>query len=307
MRRRRLIGALAGAAAALILGGVPRARANPLPPGTTERKLKVADGTRSYLLHVPPGPAPTKPVPLVIVLHGALADGETTEVLTGFDRVADKNGFAVAYPNGLARLWLYTPHSYDVAFIDSLVSSLVAEKVADPRRVYATGISNGGLLSNRLGIDLSKKLAAIAPVSGTIPRVFAEHEKAGRPMPVLYFHGTEDKIVGYDGTDFLTKKESLLGAEDLVAWWAKRNGCGTEPKVEKLTNDAGAPTSVERWTYEPGSTKAEVVLVKMVGAGHTWPGGSWQPERLLGKVCRQVDASQEIWDFFAKHSLPEFR
>jgi polyhydroxybutyrate depolymerase len=293
-----------GPLVAVALLTVP-ANAKDPPAGTTRRTLQVGDTERTYRLHVPPGAKQGSPLPLVIVLHGAGANGEMTEALTKFDAVADANTFVVAYPDGLRRLWLYTPHSYDVAFIDSLISALVAEKVALPRRVYATGISNGAYLSNRLACDLPEKIAAVAPVSGTIIKAIADHEKPGKAVPVLYFHGTEDRIVGYDGTDFLTKRESSLSAESLAAWWAKRNGCASEPTVEKLTKDPDARTHVERWTYAAGDAGAEVVFMKIEGGGHTWPGGAFQPERLLGKVSREINASELIWAFFSRHTLRE--
>ncbi|HZU98352.1 MAG TPA: PHB depolymerase family esterase [Planctomycetota bacterium] len=293
-------------AAVVVVGllGLPAVAKEP-PAGTTKRSLRVGDTERTYRLHRPPGAQPGSPLPLVLVLHGAGATGEMTEALTKFDAVADANTFVVAYPDGLRRLWLYTPHSYDVAFIDSLIGTLVAEKVADPKRVYATGISNGAYLSNRLACDLPDRIAAVAPVSGTILKAIAEHEKPGRAVPVLYFHGTEDRIVGYDGTDFLSKRESSLSAESLAAWWAKRNGCASDPTVEKLTKDPDAPTRVERWTYAAGDAGAEVVFMKIEGGGHTWPGGAFQPERLLGKVSREINASELIWAFFLRHTLRE--
>ena len=126
-----------------------------------------------------------------------------------------------------------------------------------------------------------------------------------RAMPVLYFHGTDDKIVGIDGTDFITKGKHSQSADELVAWWAKTNGCVTPPRVEKLPDIvANDGTTVERRTFPPGPSGAPVVYYQITGGGHTWPGGSFQPEFMLGKTCKDIDASALIWQFFAEHSLP---
>jgi polyhydroxybutyrate depolymerase len=258
---------------------------------------------RTYRLHLPPGLERDQPVPLVVVLHGAGADGALTEALTGFDRIADEHHFAVAYPDGLHRLWIYTPKSRDVRFIEAMVDALVADGTADRRRVYATGISNGAYLANQVAIDLPARFAAIAPIAGTFVALLAPR-RAGPAMPVLYFHGTEDRIVGYDGVDFLTKRASSLPAEDLVRLWAKRNGCAIDPLVEQL-DAVESGIRVERWTFAPRDAgDAEVVFIRIEGGGHTWPGGSFQPEILLGRVARDVPASKMIWTFFSRHARP---
>jgi polyhydroxybutyrate depolymerase len=160
-------------------------------------------------------------------------------------------------------------------------------------------------MTNRMALELPDKIAAIAPIAGTFPKQLANRaaEKA-RAMPVCYFHGTADKLMGYDGKDGLTRRQFSMGAEDLVAFWVERDGCAKEPKVEKLPDIADDGTTVERRTYANGRDGAEVVFYRIEGGGHTWPGGFKQPERLLGKTCRNIDASRIMWDFFAKYSLP---
>src|SRR5262245_26364613 len=144
---------------------------------------------RTYILHLPKG-YKNDPVPLVVALHGAASNGAQTERLTGFDRIADEKGFAVVYPDGLERIWRYTELMDrkgidDIGFIVALVDKLVKDKVADPKRVYATGISNGAYMSNALAARHADTFAAIAPVAGTFVRLPGDRPKPARPVPVL--------------------------------------------------------------------------------------------------------------------------
>ncbi len=296
------------AAAAFTLLACDRARAQDLDltsPGTRDLTLKVGKDDRTFRLHVPPAGS-TTPRPLVLALHGAASNGKQTEALTQLSPLADKSGFVVAYPDGENRIWRYwnvAEGRKDFQFISDLMDALVKAGTADPRRIYLTGISNGAYFSNALAVEYGDRVAAIAPVAGTILKPVALMAKPKRAMPVCYWHGTDDRVVGYDGTDFLSKHAVSLGAEDCVKWWAEKNGCPKEPVVEKMENKAPEDgTTVERWTY---SGAAPVLFYKIAGGGHTWPGMPAAGENLLGKICRDVNASEVIWEFFSKHSLPD--
>lgn len=294
------------AAAAFLLPGFAGAQDPDLvSPGTRDLTMKVGKEERAFRLHVPPGTT-TGPRALVIALHGAASNGRQTEALTQLNPLADKQGFVVAYPDGENRIWRYWnlgEGRKDFQFISDLMDALVKAGTADPRRLYLTGISNGAYFSNALALEYGDRVAAIAPVAGTILKPVARAAKPKRAVPVCYWHGTEDRVVGYDGTDFISKREVSLGAEDCVKWWAEKNGCAKEPLVEKLENKAADDgTTVERWTY---AGDAPVIFHKISGGGHTWPGMPAAGDAILGKVCRDVNASEVIWDFFSKHPLPE--
>jgi polyhydroxybutyrate depolymerase len=183
------------------------------------------------------------------------------------------------------------------------MDALIKSGTADPRRIYLTGISNGAYFSHALAIEYGDRVAAIAPVAGTLLRPIARLGRTKRAVPVCAWHGTDDTVVGYDGTDFLTRREMSLSAEESVKWWAEKNGGAKEPKIEPLENkSADDGTTVERWTF---AGPAPVVFYKILGGGHTWPGMPAGGEKLLGKVCRDVNASEVIWEFFSNHPLPE--
>jgi polyhydroxybutyrate depolymerase len=280
-------------------------------PGVSDGTIKHADHERNYRLFIPKSYSGA-PLPLVVALHGSASTGAQTERLTGFDKLGDEKGFAVVYPEGLERLWRYNEildrkGVDDPGFIVALVDKLVQARIANPKRVYATGISNGAYLSNMLGARYADRFAAIAPVAGTLMRMPFDRLKPSRAVPVVYFHGTEDGVVGYDGKDVFSHHKMSLSAEELVRWWAEHDGCDAakDPKIEKLPHN-GAPdgTTVQRQSFGTSKDGAQVVFYRIEGGGHCWPGGPKAQEVLLGKVSSDVDASALIWEFFSKYSLP---
>lgn len=290
----------------LILGSIPIRAAEPsAPPAqTVERELQVGTETRTYRLHYAPMESGQQPLPLVIVLHGMGGTGRVSERLTGFSELADQHNFVACYPDGVHKIWRYVG-TEDVDFIRELIDTLVEEKIADQRRVYVTGISNGAYMTNFLACKLSDRVCAVAPVAGTLLRWQSGQAASGRPIPMLYIHGTDDKIVGFDGVDLFSKRRFSIGAEDFVRAWAERNGAGDEPQTEQLPDAVEDETTVERLTYDQND-KAPVIFYRIQGGGHNWPGGSrGQPERILGHVCRDINASELIWEFFEKHELPD--
>jgi poly(3-hydroxybutyrate) depolymerase len=144
--------------------------------GTVSRRLEVDGRTRTYLLHVPAALSRGRPAPVVLVFHGGGANAEGTEHMTGFSSLADREGFLVAYPEGVGRNWNdgreipgSTAHREkldDVGFVTALIDTISREHAVDPLRVYATGMSNGGIFSHYLAARLSERIAAIAPVVG---------------------------------------------------------------------------------------------------------------------------------------------
>ncbi len=287
--------------------------------GKTERRsLQVKGLDRTYRLYVPPRDKRSAPMPLIISLHGAGVNGAIHQALCGFDALADQHGFAVAYPDGVANVWRFweAPRGReerprrraapdDVAFIATLIDSLVDEGLIDRRRVYVNGMSNGAFMTHRLACELGDRIAAVAAVAGTMPVVAAESCRPPRPIPCLYFHGTADSIVRIEGVDAFSRSRLSLSAADLVAWWARYNRCSQPPLVEELPDTEEDGTRVRRHTYEPDQGGAPVVYYEIIDGGHTWPGGSFQPRFLLGATCRDVNASKLMWEFFSQYQLPE--
>lgn len=300
----------------LVLIGLQLASWSPEPQrlaaGDHVRTLEVDGQSRSYLLHIPPASDAPEPAPVVLVFHGAGMNARRMQAFSGLNAKADEVGFVAVYPNGTGAGPFLTFNSGgvewsvlrdqpdDVAYAARLLDDLATVVRIDPQRIYATGMSNGAMMCYRLAVELSDRIAAIAPVAGTMAAMHAEPQ---RPVPVLHFHGTEDRLVPFGGPDqrvpkFLTFKS----VEDTVATWVKRNGCRDNPRIEQLPDTSDDGTTVTRKTY-CGNQGAEVTLVVVHGGGHTWPGRQ-PPLGMLGRSTRDISATDLIWEFFSRHRLP---
>lgn len=280
-----------------------------LAPHTIE-----VDGiTRSYHLHVPSAVGPT-PAPLVLVFHGGGGTGPGTERLTRFTALADREGFLVAFPEGVEKNWndgreftssrAHRDHVDDVAFVAVLIDAIGRAHAVDPRRVYATGISNGGIFSHYLAAHLSARIAAIAPVVGGIADPPDAWLRPEQPVSVLMLQGTRDPLVPYHGGAVAFGRGKIIDTEEAARRWAALNG-GREPVREPLPADGKDRCGGLRTIYPGGRDGSEVTLVRLDGGGHTWPGGAqYLPELLIGRVCRDFDATVLIWDFFKTHPKP---
>jgi polyhydroxybutyrate depolymerase len=249
-------------------------------------------------LHVPAGYDASHPLPLLLVFHGYYGSAGGMESVTGLSAIADQKGFAIAYGSGVSQSWnagkccgsSASSDRPDVQYVSDVIDHVSTELCIDPKRVYATGMSNGGMLSNRLGCELAHRLAAIAPVAG--PRAIDACQPS-RPLPVIAFHGTEDWIVPYDGG-------GSGGAEPVKAsfdFWSKNAGCtDAEPAV---VHQNGSVTCIQNAACAAG---ARVQLCTVQGGGHQWPGGVAIPG--LGDQTNDISASAALVDFVLSHALP---
>ncbi len=260
---------------------------------------------RSYMIHLPPSHAPGRPVPLLLVLHGAGGDAAGIAEHTGLTEAATRRGYAVVYPNGVARRWndgRGTSAQDDVGFIRLLLDSLVRDLPVDSGRIYATGISNGAGLAFRLACDLPGVFAAIAPVAGAPAAALEKRCAVARPVSMISFQGTRDPLMPYDGGDVAAGRGRVLGAAESAALFARVNGCATTPTASTEADTVRDGTRARRAVY--GCTGgSDVILYTIEGGGHTWPGGPRVGHR-VGRVSREVDATQPLLDFFDRHSQP---
>ena len=286
-------------------------QSDPLGLGDHTRTLMMGEQKRTYLVHVPKGYDPKKPAPVVLALHGAAMNGPMMVWFSGLNKKSDDAGFIVVYPSGTGTGPLLTwnaggfkgkmaeGRADDVAFIGKLLDDLGSVVKVDEKRVYACGMSNGGMMCYRLAAELSDRIAAIAPVAGTIA---IEESKPKRPVPVIHFHGTKDTLVPFEMAKGKTPAfMKLKGVEESVQTWVKLNGCEEKPKTETISKD-GDEMKVIRTTYSGGKDEAEVVLVVIEGGGHTWP-GQQPPVGFIGKSAMNVSANDLMWEFFQRHKL----
>ena len=259
------------------------------------------DMTRTYNLYVPPKYKNSRPTPLVFNFHGLGSDGVSQLNYTQMFDLADKYKFIIVAPDGIGNSWnggLCCPPATtmgidDVGFVLDLIDKISEDYCINLDRIFATGISNGGFISNRLACELSDVIAAIAPVASANWTNFSLSCETSRPIPVIAFNGTADILVPYAD-----------GASSMEAW-ALNNGCSNETTVVYQKGDATCRA------YEDCEKDASVVFCTIDGGGHNWPGAidlyALDPITYYwaGYTTQDVDASLKIWKFFAEHSFPD--
>lgn len=259
---------------------------------------------RTYSVHVPAGVQ--RPAGLVINLHAAGATGADQAALTRYNSVADAHGFVVAYPDGIDFSWADGRGSSvpdrqgvdDVGFIAALVGRLVSDFGIDQGRVFATGLSAGAFMANRLACERADLFAAIAPVSGTLG-VSIPCEPS-RPVSVMETHGTADPIVPFDGGSMIARGgvSNVLSAPAMVDRWRQIDGCRSA-QAEDVLADAGDGTQTHRLTSSDCAAGTTVVFMRVDGGGHTWPGApEILPPQAVGAASHGFDASEVSWQFF---------
>ena len=285
-------------------------------------------GLRSALLHVPASYDASKPTMLVLNFHGLLEPNTLQETITHMSDAADERNFIVVYPAGLSvgvgLSWnagnCCGNSTDDMTFILDLVKKLEGDYCIDPKRVFATGLSNGAMMSYRLGCEASDVFAAVAPVAGAVQ---VDPCSPKRPVPILAIHGTGDTIVpfngGKDGIYHLLEFPPVSYSIDL---WKSLDGCPSSPAPgassmmempDDSTPDGGPNPSLfagATTVYQKGdvtchdwsgcSAGSEVELCTVVDGGHAWPGGG----PLIGKTSQNIDATSAVLDFFEKHPMP---
>lgn len=257
----------------------------PHAAGIQERQMKSGERDRTYRLFVPAKYDGRTRLPLVLELHGSGGTSAGQSRTSGFDAVADREGFAVASLQADGGRWnvpIRDGRPDDVLYVSDVIDDVAAQLCTDATRVYATGFSGGGRMSSLLGCNLNTRIAAIAPVSAL--RWPAPCK--GRALPVLTFHGLADPQNTYDGKAEGRGDEWLESVPDALAGWAGYNNC--DPKV--ILEDPAGPLSTMR--YAGCRDGVEVRMIRIDGLGHSW-------------ATEEIDTTAAIWQFFSHHRLRE--
>jgi len=286
--------------AVAVLAGTARAD---LAPGNTNLSLTVGALTRTYVVHVPPGYDGSVGVPLVIDLHGYSGTGGIQATLSGMPTLADANGFIAAFPDGVGPAGQGSWNSGtccdpakaqgvdDVAFMRAIVADVGTKAHIDLRRVYVTGLSNGGLMSHRLACEAADVFAAAAPVAAPLGLDPVTSCQPSRPIPLLQFSGLTDQVVPYaGGPTSVFPNVIVIPALDSYAYWAGVDGCSAGGAFLDLGNGASLRTA------SPCTDGVEVQLYSI--------NGNLFMNHVLYGNSDGIDVSQRIWDFFSRFELP---
>ena len=251
-----------------------------LQPGA-DQTLTLDQGgqARTYLIHVGTSVATESAAPLVVNVHGLNNSPAIQVAFSGMNPVADAKGFVVVYPQGLNASFnaggccgaSQSANVDDVGFIRAIVADVQSKLCIDPRRIYATGFSNGGYMAHRLGCEASDLFAAIAPVEGANASPTCSPP---RPVPVVAFHGNADPVVTY------------ASASASVDDWVARDTCSGAP-----VRTAFGTSYCDEWSSCAGGVKVKFCTI--AGGTHLWPGAG-----------APIEATPVIWDFFTEFAMP---
>jgi len=275
-------------------------------PGDYALSLVHAGQTRLYRVHVPASYSAAKPAPLVFSLHGGGGgmDYQANDSYYGQISKSDQTGFVAVFPNGFSKLksgkfatWnagnccaaARDEDSDDVGFIRDIIKSLSAQLNVDRQRIFANGISNGGMMAYRLACEMPDVFRAIASVAGT-DNTKSCTPKA--PISILHIHAKDDELELFDGGAGRksAKVTSFVSVPDSVAKWVRLNSCNTTPK--RVFENAGA--YCDAYTQCRGGV--EVKLCVTPTGGHSWPGGKKPRGDTPGSTA--LSATDVIADFF---------
>lgn len=259
--------------------------------------------TRTFITYVPSTYNPNTPVPLVLVLHGLTMSASSIMSVTGINSLAETNHFIAVYPDGLNNDWNFggtgSSNTDDVSFLNALIDSMATHYTIAPDKLYSCGFSAGGFMSYRMACESGRCFAAIASVSGTMGTSVYTSCTPNHLCSIMQVHGTSDFIVPYAGA---ANNESV---DNVIQKWIGVDNCTATANITNLPdNNLSDLSTVQKIQYYPCSTNTEVLLYKVIGGGHQWPGTS-SILGGLGTINMDINASAEIWDFFSRHTCAD--
>lgn len=274
---------------------------------------------RKYSLHIPDSYDGTEEFPLVVFLHGGGGNAESAQNFTNFNSVSEQNEFLMLYPQAGFELdansfvWAdgrgLAPDNLgidDVGFINSLVDSLEIEYNVNPNKIYLCGFSNGSFLTQKIAFEMNSQFTAMGTLGGTMSQEFFDSGNPNRVIPMMYVFGTDDPLVPYNG-GFVSGNQNLepvVSAEDAVAFWVSNNQCQTTLAPVELPNiNTNDNSTVTVFEYTNGNCQnSKVKFYRINNGGHTWPGVNIQNQS-LGQTNLDIQASEELWEFFDQFEL----
>ena len=275
------------------------------------------DIERSYVIHFPPTYNGVDKLPLVMVLHGGgQGDGQDLLDKNHFDEVGDTENYISLFPNGISSDWAdgrgVTDSELagidDVSFLNDLIDYLTQKYQIDTSRIYVCGASNGGMMTQRLACETPQKFAAFGSIIASMPDEVFDSCNPQEPVSMLLMNGTNDTFVPYDGGNLgpFTDGGSVIGTDETILFWQENNACtNLNPSITELPNiDTTDGSTVTVFDYGTCAESSEIILYRINNGGHILPGfeANINPVPLIGNINYDIDAAEEIWKFFKKHS-----
>jgi polyhydroxybutyrate depolymerase len=269
---------------------------------------------RTYILHLPPVEKMQDPLPVLFHLHGGGGTAKGTPALTfeRFNTLTDRDGFIVVYPNAIEKNWndgrksnlvtAWQENVDDVGFIVAIIDSLNAMYQIDKSRIFTTGMSNGGFMSTRLLCDRADLFRGGAILTAQISEDYLPGCNPVKPAAVLVMNGTDDPLVPYDGGEikvFNRSRGTIISTDAYIEFWKQKNGCQTKKPTVFLPDTQKDGTTVSINEYTDCDERGSLILYRIEGGGHTWPGGKqYLGKRLIGTTSREIVACDVIWKYF---------
>ncbi len=277
----------------------------------TDHRLTVDGRERTYIVQAPR--ESEGKLPVLFVFHGGGGQGANMAAM-GFHRLVAKERFIAVYPDGWQNNWNDGRHAAriraqieevdDVAFVRAIVGELDKRHQIDRSRIFATGVSNGGIFSHYLAAKASDLFAGIAPIIGGLAEPVTATFRPGHPISLLVIQGDADPLAPIGGGPIARSDRGgrVISTEEMLSKYLAHNGITGAPTIEQLPDrdpNDGTTTEVRRWPPGREGVRVEYMLVK--GGGHTVPGrrlGVGSRAGLTGRTSRDFDAVQAVWDFF---------
>ncbi|MEZ5059573.1 MAG: T9SS type A sorting domain-containing protein [Saprospiraceae bacterium] len=258
---------------------------------------------RTYILYVPASYTGDESVPLLFNFHGYGSNAQEQFYYADFRSIAEREQFLLVLPQGTEfngnTHWnvggtYFGSTTNDIGFTEALIDKLESEYNIDSKRIYSTGMSNGGYMSFHLACNLSEKIAAVASVTGAMTPFSLNNCDCKHPMPAMQIHGTNDPVVPYNGAIWTQSIPSVLN------YWVDFNRTDANPSIEMVPNiNSFDQSTAEHQVWANGDAGVTVEHFRIIGGEHTWPGSPIP----IGVTNQDINACEEIWKFFSRYDL----
>ncbi len=279
-----------------------------------KQKLSIGNDVRTYGLYVPDR-MNGRPAPLLVALHGGLGSAEKFFNSSTLRQMADREHVVLLFPESMGKAWIDArdenrASDQDVEFIERLVDHVKQSNNIDPKYIYLTGLSSGGVMTLRMAIQKPGLFTGFAAVNANLSEYMLHEMHSSTPVSILLINGSADTLMPYGGGQVgggfgRNRLGKVISAPDTAAFWARVGGCSSEPATVAVPEkDPSDGTRVTRREFQNCNEGASVVAMTIEGGGHSWPGAKKRslPAAMVGPLTNEIDAADAVWEFFNTHT-----